>query len=270
MVNWKDFRYAFSVYTPKSIFFNIGSIISSDVVVVSFQKCGKTWLRLMLSNILQEKFNIKKVKLNLQEMTWFTKAPNILISHGGSTKDNNKIKFENVFRKKKIILLCRDPRDIVVSLFHGSRTRDKVYDGANISEFMRDPACGFPKIVSFMNLWANEYKKRPQDFITVKYEDLKNDTKKELEKITTFIGVDASDDLLSRTVEYGSFQNMRKMEMEGKINDYRMKPGNKNDPNSFRTRKGKVGGYKDELSQEDQDYIDNQVKENLDLFYGYQ
>ena len=60
------------------------------------------------------------------------------------------------------------------------------------------------------------------------------------------------------------------LEMEGKINDYRMKPGNKNDPNSFRTRKGKVGGYKDELSQEDQDYIDNQVKENLDLFYGYQ
>ena len=269
MMNWKELKYAFRVYTPKSILFNMASIITSDFVIVSFQKCGKTWVRVMLSKILQEKYNIKNIKLNLQEMTWFTKAPNILISHGGSTKDNNKIKFEKIFRNKKKILLCRDPRDIVVSLFHGSRTRDKVYDGDNISTFIRDPACGFPKIIAFMNKWAEEYQKRPQDFIRVRYEDLKIDTKSELQKITQFMGINASEELLHKTVEFGSFQNMRKMEMKEEINDYRMKSGDKNDPNSFRTRKGKVGGYKDELSQEDQDYINNQVKENLDRFYGY-
>jgi len=30
------------------------------------------------------------------------------------------------------------------------------------------------------------------------------------------------------------------MELKGTFNDWRMKPGNVNDPNSYRTRKGKV------------------------------
>ena len=270
MIPISQLLYGLKKYKLKSIISNIFSIYFSDYVIVSFQKCGKTWLRMMLSKVLSEKFNIKKIKLDLQYMTLFKKgAPNILISHGGSIKDNNKINFQKIFKNKKIIFLVRDPRDIVVSLYHGSRTRDKTYDGGNISTFIRDGNSGFSKIINFMNAWANDLQNRNRDnYIIIKYENLKKDAARELRRIFNFMELDIEDHYLHEAVNYGSFDNMRKLEVQQEIKDYRMLPGNLNDPNSFRTRKGKIGSHKEELSMEDIGYI-NQEMLNLNPFFGY-
>jgi len=270
MIPISQLLYGLKKYKLKSIISNIFSIYVSDYVIVSFQKCGKTWLRMMLSKVLSEKFNIKKIKLDLQYMTLFKKgAPNILISHGGSIKDNNKINFQKIFKNKKIIFLVRDPRDIVVSLYHGSRTRDKTYDGGNISTFIRDGNSGFSKIINFMNAWANDLQNRNRDnYIIIKYENLKKDAARELRRIFNFMELDIEDHYLHEAVNYGSFDNMRKLEVQQEIKDYRMLPGNLNDPNSFRTRKGKIGSHKEELSMEDIGYI-NQEMLNLNPFFGY-
>lgn len=264
----KKVPYAVKKYGLSRFIYNAWSIAVSDVVVVSFQKCGKTWLRVMLSRILQEQYKIKDIKLDLQEMSIFTKAPNILISHAGSTKDNNTIDFTKVFKNKKVIFLVRDPRDIVVSLYHGSRTRDMVYSGDSISKFIRDPNCGFPKIMHFMNVWAKNLQQR-DNFIIVRYEDMKKDSAHELQRICNFVGIAAKEPLLQETAKYGDFKNMRKLEMANKINDYRMKPGDKSDPNSFRTRKGKSGGYLEELNVEDIAYVDKSMQDNMPGFLGY-
>ena len=270
MIPISQLLYGLKKYKLKSIISNIFSIYVSDYVIVSFQKCGKTWLRMMLSKVLSEKFNIKKIKLDLQYMTLFKKgAPNILISHGGSIKDNNKINFQKIFKNKKIIFLVRDPRDIVVSLYHGSRTRDKTYDGGNISTFIGDGNSGFSKIINFMNAWANDLQNRNRDnYIIIKYENLKKDAARELRRIFNFMELDIEDHYLHEAVNYGSFDNMRKLEVQQEIKDYRMLPGNLNDPNSFRTRKGKIGSHKEELSIEDIGYI-NQEMLNLNPFFGY-
>jgi len=270
MIPISQLLYGLKKYKLKSIISNIFSIYVSDYVIVSFQKCGKTWLRMMLSKVLSEKFNIKKIKLDLQYMTLFKKgAPNILISHGGSIKDNNKINFQKIFKNKKIIFLVRDPRDIVVSLYHGSRTRDKTYDGGNISTFIRDGNSGFSKIINFMNAWANDLQNRNRDnYIIIKYENLKKDAARELRRIFNFMELDIEDHYLHEAVNYGSFDNMRKLEVQQEIKDYRMLPGNLNDPNSFRTRKGKIGSHKEELSMEDIGYI-NQEMLKLNPFFGY-
>ena len=270
MIPISQLLYGLKKYKLKSIISNIFSIYFSDYVIVSFQKCGKTWLRMMLSRVLSEKFNIKKIMLDLQYMTLFKKgAPNILISHGGSIKDNNNINFQKIFKNKKIIFLVRDPRDIVVSLYHGSRTRDKTYDGGNISTFIRDGNSGFSKIINFMNAWANDLQNRNRDnYIIIKYENLKKDAARELRRIFNFMELDIEDHYLHEAVNYGSFDNMRKLEVQQEIKDYRMLPGNLNDPNSFRTRKGKIGSHKEELSIEDIGYI-NQEMLKLNPFFGY-
>src|SRR3989344_7164816 len=127
------------VYGISSFLYNALSILISRYVVVSFQKCGKTWLRLMLAKVIMEQYGIKKINLDLQFMLLFRiKAPRILISHAGSTKEDTSINFQRTFRHKKIILLVRDPRDIVISLFHSARTREKIYSGRDISAFIRD------------------------------------------------------------------------------------------------------------------------------------
>jgi hypothetical protein len=259
----------FRAYGVKSFAYNALSILASDYVVVSFQKCGKTWLRMMLSKVLMDVYGIKKQKLDLQFMTLLSRAPNILISHAGSTKFPNKIDFVRLFKHKKIVFLVRDPRDIIVSLFHSARTREKIYEGSELSTFIRDERYGFHHIIEFLNRWSAEMKRRPHDFLMVKYEDLKKDAASQLRRILDFVHVPASDDAIKMAVDYGSFENMRKLEMAGAVKDYRMQSGDVKDPNSFRTRKGKVGGYIEEMSPSDVAYVTSMVKEKLDPDLGY-
>jgi len=39
--------------------------------------------------------------------------------------------------------------------------------------------------------------------------------------------------------------------------------------NAMKVRKGKVGGYKEEMSHKDRKYVDKMVKENLDPIFRY-
>ena len=65
---------------------------------------------------------------------------------------------------------------------------------------------------------------------------------------------------IKEAIEYCTFEKMKRMEVKGKslISKYRGRFGkghDEKDPESFRCRKGKVGGYVDYLSEEDLQYI---------------
>ena len=101
----KSSLYGLKRYGLKSFFKNVFSITASDAVVVSFQKSGRTWLRLMFGKILEEQYKIKKVRLDTEYMTLFSSLPNVLFSHGGCTKKNNTLDFRKVFKNKKVTLI---------------------------------------------------------------------------------------------------------------------------------------------------------------------
>lgn len=239
------------------------SIFISDVHVVSFEKSGRTWLRVMLVKLISDKLGVKQ-KLDPQFMTLGKKFPNIVFSHAGGNQKSNKLNFAKLLRRKKIIFLVRDPRDVVVSLYHEYTKRRKIYSGG-ISEFIRDRNYGLEKVIHFMNYWSAEIYGRENYFLLVRFEDMKKDTIKEMKRIVDFLGVDVRDEVISAAVEYGSLENMKKLEQENAFKDKRMKAGGK-DPNSFKVRKGKVGGFKEELSKKDIKYVNN-LMEKLSLDY---
>lgn len=264
-------------YGIKSCFNNVLSILISDACVVSFLRSGKTWLRLMLAKVISLKQGNKKINLDLHFMTLFKSTPNILISHGGCTyilhagqdHNSNMLFLRNMFRKKKMILLVRDPRDIIVSLYHHHTKRYSFYKG-DISTFIRDPEWGIKRIIKFLNFWAEEMDRRKKDyFLLLRYEDMKKDTQKELKRVFNFLGIQVSERIINEAVEYASFENMRKMELSKEFKDHRMRPKNDKDYNYNKVRKGKVGGYKEELKKEDIDYANKEIKENLRKELGY-
>lgn len=252
----------------KSCLSNYFSILISNACVVSFRKSGRTWLKMMLAKVFALKYGINKTSLEIQMMTLFKPAPNVFFSHGGSSVSNKKLDFRRILKRKKIIFLVRDPRDVIVSLFHDWTKRNIHYEG-NISDFIRNSSFGVNKIIDFMNNWIAEGDKRKEDFLLVKYEDMQENSHKELTKILDFLNIKVNDQILNEAIRYSSFENMRKMELTGKFKDRRMRPENINDPNSYKTRKGKVGGYKEELSKEDITYLNRKVKENLNQLFRY-
>ena len=65
---------------------------------------------------------------------------------------------------------------------------------------------------------------------------------------------------------------MRRMEVENakKLGAQRsMKPGNADNPSSFKVRRGKVGGWRDYVSEEQAEALDQLVHDRLDSVYGY-
>ncbi len=260
--------YILKKYRLRSIARSIFSHVISDTVVMSYRKSGRTWLRLMYAKILQDQYNIKKIKLDTEYMTLFKSLPNVMFSQGGSTKTENNVNFQKIYAKKKIILMIRDPRATLVSLYHDYNSRKVWTEPKTMSEFIRDEKYGLTPLITFMNNWADECKKR-HDILILKYEDLYLQPETEMKRFLDHINLKADDTNIKNAIEFGSAKNMRKMEEQKTFNDKRMLPANKDDPNSYTARKCKLGSFKEELLKEDLEYITTQMKERLDSFYDY-
>jgi len=223
-----------------------------DVIVISYPKSGRTWLRIIL-----EKLNIL-LQYNHDETGLGEKLPPDRLSSDKTPFGNNRI-----------ILLARDPRDTVVSAYYQAIKRQKVYN-KSISEFIRDDKLGIKKILKFHEIW-NENQHIPKDFMLLRYEDMQKDIKGEIKRVLAFLNVSKiNEKKIEKAIEFGKFDNMHKMEQKGIFKTkYKgiLVPKDKNDKESYKTRKGKVGGFYEYLSKKDLEYCNSMMKSMKNPFY---
>ncbi len=250
---------------------------TTDYYFISFPKTGRTWVRVMLGKYLTEKYGLDGVtKEEMLEVTPLHKKrkeiPKIIFTHD----DDPQLKeVEDIQEKKEkysdkeVMFLVRDPRDVVVSLYHQFDKRNEKIDeteNKGINEFAKEK---IENIIRFYNIW---YQNRniPKDFLLVKYEDLHEDTARELNRVINFIGEEnINPDLVNSAVEFAKFEKMRKMEKNKEFETGKLAPGNKNDPNSYKTRKGKIGSYEEELNENTIKYINKMINEELSDNFDY-
>lgn len=249
----------------------------ADTHLLSFPKCGRTWLRLMLHDIITTEFDIgSKSRLQLHKLGNRRRGiPCILASHdfqvvrrGERVQELDRDK--RPFRGSRVLLLVRDPRDVVVSFYYHKTLREGSWDGS-MGEFIRHSFDGLPTIVSYYNIWA-ENRSLPAAFAVFRYEDLLTDTVATLREITDYLQFDGIRDGTLRDVAARyEFRNMQAMEARGDLGEgHATRPADADNPNSFKTRSGRIGGYRDELTAEDRQFVDDYVARNLDRYYaGY-
>ena len=107
-----------------------GFLDSVDVFILSFPKAGRTWLRLMLGRLLSEHYRIDASYdelLHLKPLTGKVPGvPLIGVTHDGNphTKPPGALGTDKeAFRGKRVILLYRDLRDVLVSLYFENLNR---------------------------------------------------------------------------------------------------------------------------------------------------
>jgi hypothetical protein len=256
---------------------------AANAVIASFGKSGRTWLRVLLWRYFAVKngFASDSISGFDEFRNRHPNVPVLFFTHDNYLKDylGHDRKAE-IYRSLPVVLLVRDPRDTAVSQFfqwkHRMVARKKVINGypagdVSVHDFIAGEEAGVPKIISFMNDWAEQIGKMPK-LLVVRYEDLRADTKGELRRILAFLGQDPSDAELEDAVNFASIDNMRRMEIENakKAGAQRsMKPGDASDPSSFKVRRGKVGGWHDYVTEEQAAAIDRMVREQLNPIYGY-
>ena len=265
-----------------------------DICLISFPKCGRTWLRVMIGNLLQEHFNLAENNLlessKLQSLP--DEIPKIFVTHGDEPfwkKPEELIKSKAEYQNKKVILLVRNPKDVVVSSYFEKRKRIgfydiegyksnqymkniiervKPYDG-DISNYVYESVGSLQTIINFYNIWA-ENRHIPQKFLLVRYEDLVENTVRELRKVLEFIGLySVSDEAIAKTVGLASLENMKAMEKTNSFGTSRLKPADPSDPESYKVRKGKVGGFIDYLDPKEIEYCNEAIANYLSPMYGY-
>jgi hypothetical protein len=261
----------------------------ADVAIVSFGKSGRTWLRVMISRYYQLVHGIpERILLGFDNYHRRQPTiPKIFFTHDNYIKDyTGELDSKASFYTKKVVLLVRNPKDIAVSQYfqwqHRMRPRKKKLNlypphGADVSayDFVMDPNCGLPAIIAYLNLWAREADKIER-LLIVRYEDMRSAPADTLRRVIEFMQGDpegcADADAIAGAVEYSSVENMRKLEERNVfwLAGGRMKPGKKGDPNSYKVRRAKVGGYKDYFDETETAEIDRLVQSGLSSAFGYE
>ena len=239
-------------------------------------KSGRTWLRVLLNKYLSLAYDIP---FGLDDLGKYSKQiPSIhptheLWEHYSKASPRQKLlgKYivpKSVLWSKKILVLYRDPRDVLVSLFFQKSKRSKTKTDKDMADFITDSRHGIHLIVRVMNQWRKRLENHP-DVHWVSYESLKNDplgTFFDTVKFLNFSVVEKN--LAKEAVEFAQFENMKKMEASGALDSRIMRPGDPADPESFKVRKGLVGGYRDHFSGQNLRVVERAVVD-LDPFYNY-
>jgi hypothetical protein len=140
----------------------------------------------------------------------------------------------------------------------------------DVYTFAVDEDAGLPKVIEFMNAWARELP-RLERLLIVRYEDLRRDTAGELRRVLEFMGQRPSDSELADCVAFASVENMRKLEEKSAfwLAGSRMKPADRANPDSFKVRRAKVGGYRDYFDDAQAAQLDAITEERLLPGFGY-
>lgn len=256
---------------------DLGRLSHADVAFVSFPKSGRTFVRVMLARLFQRQFGIDERELlrfaTLERAP--REVPRILFTHDGDAmRRPSEIRIaRNAYQGRKVVVLARHPGDIVVSRYHHLKYRS--LDPARqrlasqpLEEFIWTEQGGIPSIVHFLNQWARLAKER-SDILIVRYEDFLKAPDKVLHELAEFVGLDSKPADIEDAVEFARFDNLKQREREGYFTSGRLGSRRAGNEGSYKVRSGKSGGYRAQLSEQEQAGVDSYVHDHLDPVFGY-
>lgn len=267
----------------------VGIAARSDLLIIAHPKSGNTWLKAMLSRLYQVRFGFPEQLLNksdeyarLNPAVPRLAATNGYYSYEGAVGEELK-RPNSALRDKAIVFLPRHPLDIAVSWFfqftkRQSRHKQELInaeltnpiDRATIEmwDFVRHSEIGLEHLIGFLNGWESKLADHPRA-TTIRYEDLRSEPVKTLGRVVEMLGDDFSDAEIEEAVRYGSFDNLKQLEEKGHFKQGGLTLRNAADPESFKVRRAKVGGYVDYFTPEQVAELDEIVAKQLSPRFGY-
>jgi hypothetical protein len=269
-----------SRWTRRNFSSRARELSGGKAIILSVPKSGRTWLRAFLCAYFCKRFGLQ---FTLRpDRHHDQRIPRVIFSHDvfehrtkGDRWDRVRGKYlvpRRELNRAKIILLVRDPRDCFVSLYLQLTKRDPnapiKLRQKTVSEMLRDGRFGMRAIINAMNDWINEFSGR-DNFSLVRYEAMRASPAEHFRDLLALVGESSADaNIFQEALDFSRFENMQKLEAAGAFDSNILHPGDVRDLESFKVRRGKVGGYREYLSVQDQEYAANELAK-LDPRFGY-
>lgn len=268
---YRGINFSPPTYTPESLNFaeNEFQVLDDDVYNVTYPKSGTTWILEILSLIR-----------NKGDPTWARTVPNWLRSPWYETVEGqeqmkdveppralcshlpHQLFAKSFFKSKaKIIYTLRNPKDVMVSLFHFSKILCLYQDSRTFEEYLEiflkgDVPYGnwFDHVKGWMKM------KDQNNFFLITYEELLKDLRGSVVRICNFLGRDLDDTAIDSVVENSSFKVMK----ENTMSNYSLLPSSFMDQTkgSF-YRKGISGDWKNFFTVAQSEYFDRVYQEKM-------
>lgn len=215
-----------------------------DIFVVSYPKSGNTWVRFLLATLAAPGQTVHFGNIDDYVPDVYSAAARVNAMRSPRLIKVHHPNFEDY---PKSIYIVRDYRDVLVSYYryHLSLGSFK----GDFSSFIRnvnrlDPFGNWKDHVSSAYAFRE---KHPQRMLITRYEDLLEQTEKELERIVAFTGLGKEMDLKS-VAEKCRFDELRRLE-EKHGSAFREISGD------YFFREGKAGKWKEQFSEEDLRFV---------------
>src|SRR6266404_2586306 len=178
------------------------AVYPDDTFIVSYPRSGNTWTRFLVANLVHPEqkvtfANIERLTPDCEAMSSRcvkrVPRPRVIKSHQYFDP-----------RYKRVIYMARDPRDVVVSQYHFHRKRNLIADQFPLSEyvgrFLAGRTCFYGSWGKHVASWLATGPGQPR-FLLLRYEDMLDNTAREVSKVSSFLGLTASPHLIMQAVE---------------------------------------------------------------------
>jgi Sulfotransferase domain len=189
------------------------TVFPDDAFLVSYPKSGNTWARFLIANLLRPQDNVGFS--NIHDI-----IPGIdVVPHRDMLRHPRPriIKSHQYFdpRYRRVVYIVRDPRDVALSEYHAQRKSKRIGDQHPIQEFVRGflagESCDYGSWGEHAASWLSARYGQP-GFLLVRYEDMLQDTARELSRMASFLGLNPTSELIEQAVSRSRADKMRKLE----------------------------------------------------------
>jgi hypothetical protein len=203
---------------------------------VSYPKSGRTWIRFILSQLNCE--HLIQFHHDHFEFSDSSRPPHSFCL------SSRLVQYAEI---EKLVYLDRDPRDVMVSLYHQITGRFRVeFDyHRSMSDFIRDDYFGAANLRKFRDMWDSIADDR--GFLKVSYEACHASVNGVLRQILSYYEIEVSEAELSKAVAEGSLTNMQKIESSMQFAEPWLRYRN----GSPKVRQGKVGEFREVFTDAD-------------------
>jgi hypothetical protein len=209
---------------------------------ISYPKSGRSWVRYALNSAgVRQAIRFHHDTFEFNDP--LKPLPNLCYAK----------RFSDYSSGGKYVYMSRDPRDIMVSLYHQvtGRFRDFFEYRGSISDFIRDDYFGASNLRTFRVHW-NELCRLGLAH-QISYEQCHENFYDVLRNLLDYYEIKVDSDRLVEAISASSFKAMREREIAGDFPEPWLRPRN----GFLKTRVGRARDFHLSLSQEDIEYLDS-------------